>query len=218
MSTKFPTNPRFVNITGRVFERLTVRWYTGKYINGEPTWLCDCSCGNTMLLTTRSLNKGTRSCGCLQIEQTRKATTTHGLRNKRVYRIWGHMNIRCNDPKAKDYARYGGRGIKVEWKSLEEFVKDMGEGAPHLTVERIDNDGNYSKANCRWATWKEQANNRRSNARVVHKGKLMTAAQIDELYGHARLTTSIRLRKGITSDEGLARKSNQKYNRYKEVA
>jgi hypothetical protein len=88
-----------------------------------------------------------------------------------LYSSWRNMNARCNSSKCKDYSRYGERGIKIDpsWKSFARFVEDMGpKPTPLHTLERKDNSQGYSKANCCWATKKEQANNRRDNVLCNH--------------------------------------------------
>ena len=97
----------------------------------------------------------------------------------RMYSIWKGMRVRCNNPVSKNYSDYGGRGIKVakEWDDYDVFFWDMEKGyAEDLTLERIDTNGDYRKANCRWATIKEQANNRRSNVVIELHPVLLTPA------------------------------------------
>jgi hypothetical protein len=164
------------DLTGQKFGRLEVKEFAFKQ-NQYPIWNCLCDCGKTKEVRGSSLKNGnTKSCGCLQKEQTTRANTTHGQTQNglisREYNCWHHMIERCNNPKIKQYKDYGGRGIKVceHWLKFENFYNDMGDCPEDMTLDRKDNNGDYTPENCRWVTRKEQQNNMRSNIFLSYNG------------------------------------------------
>lgn len=117
--------------------------------------------------------------------------------HKQTHQCWRDMRQRCNNPNSRRFYTHGGRGIKVckEWEeSYENFVSDMGHKPNGYTIDRIDNDKGYSKDNCRWATPKEQAQNRRTNVNLTYKNKTLNLQQWSELVGITFATFSKRVK------------------------
>jgi hypothetical protein len=137
----------------------------------------NCNCGSpTRYVRADNLRDGrSQSCGCLQ----REAVTTHGAWSHPLFPVWSRMLSRCENTKDKRYPRYGGRGITVcdRWHDVRKFIEDMQDGYQHrLTIDRIDNDGNYEPANCKWSTRKQQNRNYSRNVILEHDGKRLCVA------------------------------------------
>lgn len=200
------------DLTGRKYGRLTVVENAG-YVNGKISWKCRCDCGNEKIVPSVYLSSGsTKSCGCLYDENSKKPHNLHpkfknrdiGISNSRIYKIYRGMIGRCR----KNYyahKRYYDRGIKVcdEWLGKDGFYNfyewaiDNGY-SEDLTIDRINNDGNYEPSNCRWVTMKEQENNRSDNVIIKYMGEEKTLKQWCEYLGLSYEMVRARKRRGFT--------------------
>lgn len=163
-------------------------------------WECLCDCGNKKNIRASDLIKGSiTSCGCFRNEILLKRVRKHGKSDTSIYNVWFGMKQRCENQNHTSYKNYGGRGIKVcdRWQNFENFYADMGESYKQgLTIERVENNRNYSPDNCEWVTWKKQNNNRRSNRIINLNGVTGTLMSFCEKYDIKYEIAKYRLNKG----------------------
>jgi hypothetical protein len=207
------------DLTGRRFGRL-VAIKSEKTRTGRGGWRCKCDCGAENVVTTGNLIKGnSTSCGCLRNEQSADRKRKHGMCGSQKYRAWRNMISRCTIPSATHYPRYGGRGITVcrRWReSIVDFYADMGpKPTPKHTIDRIDNDGNYScgkcedcianswPLNCRWATQKEQRRNTSSFQLLEIAGESKCLTDWCAQYNVNLRTAACRLSHGRSIEQAL---------------
>jgi hypothetical protein len=154
------------DVTGQRFGRLTAITVQSK--DSKTKWRCQCDCGNFTVTRLDALRSGaTQSCGCRKAETDQMRSRTHGKTGTFEHICWQNMHQRCRTPARRDYKYYGGRGIRVcsRWAKFENFLADMGECPPGYSIERIDVNGNYEPANCKWIPIGDQSNNTRRTAR-----------------------------------------------------
>lgn len=208
----------FIDLTGQKFGRLLVLERVENYIQPNGTikarWKCLCECGKHCVVCSRELRYGkTKSCGCFKLEIFKTSKMTHGKTYTRLYGVWKELKKRCYNPSDKYYKDYGGRGITVcqEWKNNFQAFYDWAmangydENAPKwlCTIERINTNGNYEPNNCKFATIKEQANNRRSNHLLTYNEKTYTLTEWSEITGIKRKTIEYRLKSNWSIEKAL---------------
>ncbi len=176
------------DLTGQRFGRLVVLEFVpteDKY----SYWKCRCDCGNIITVRNSHILSGhTNSCGCLQKQKLRERLTTHNLTDTRLYRIWHNMKQRCYNYNHNSYNSYGGRGIKIcdtwidDFQAFYEWAMSNGY-KDNLSIDRIDNNGDYEPSNCRWTDKVIQSRNKRTNTIVKYKGKDMCITDAANLSG-----------------------------------
>ena len=222
---------KFEDFTGKKIYKLTVIKRTYENLNRTDIsywhrisvwWECQCDCGNRSLVTSQNLRNGlTKSCGCMKREQIKdlhKKQRTHGQGRTKLYAIWNGMRRRCFNIKNQ---RYGGRGIKVckEWWESFELFRDWSldngykEG---LTIDRINNDGNYEPGNCRWVTCKENLQNTSRNRNITIKGETYCLSEWARRAGIGVSAFWNRLKRGWTAEEALTVPTLKSHERLKD--
>lgn len=194
------------NLVGERFGRLEVIEKVETNERSENKWLCKCDCGNETFATTHSLKSGNKkSCGCIKSEmlaERNKANTKHGMSHTKLHGVWHNMKDRCYRRECEEYKRYGMRGIKVceEWKNNFQsfYLWSIENGYKNgLTLDRKNVNGDYTPENCRWATEKEQANNRRNNKFLTNNGETKTMKQWSEEVGIPYYIVKNRVKAGL---------------------
>jgi hypothetical protein len=197
---------KYTLIVGKKYNNWTVlsrfRGDTGKWMAQ-----CKCSCGSIKTVFIDNIIRGkSQSCGCLRVEVCGNNFRTHGGRFSKEYAVWCNMKSRCYNPRVKKYKNHGGRGIKVcdRWlESFENFYADIGKIPKGMTLDRIDNDGDYEPGNWRLATQREQCNNKGNNHWVAYKGETKTVAQWERHLGMRAGTLKSRLYRGWSEEKAL---------------
>lgn len=212
------------NLTGQRFGKLVViseaePYYPPNSNKRHRRWLCQCDCGKTSIAFQGGLLNGeTKSCSCLRRENVGRKKNIHPC-SHRLHSIWSGIKDRCFNPNSPEYKNYGGRGITMcdEWSNNIDGYDNFYEWAvrhgyeENLTIDRIDVNGIYEPSNCRWATFKEQQNNRTDNVYVIFNDKKQTIAQWAEELKINENTIRARLRHGWTIEEAFSNKQRIGY-------
>lgn len=199
----------FNDLTNKRFGKLVALEIVGRNKTRNLEWLCKCDCGNFVIVPSgRLVTNNTKSCGCYKISAIKNTATKHGYRHTRLYEIWLGMKKRCNNKNCKAFNNYGGRGIKVckEWEyDFKKFYDwSMTNGyEDKLSIDRIDNNGNYSPNNCRWSNRVVQANNKRNNIKITFNNKTLTTAMWSRETNLNQSTITNRIKRGWDIEKAL---------------
>jgi len=199
------------DMTGQVFGKLTCLRFE-RNEKGDIEWVCQCECGGIVNVERSFLLRKKNpkvNCGCEYKKIPKAHLTKHGLSRTRIYGIWIGMKERCFNPDCSIYFKYGARGITVcdEWLDVEVFKRDMGEPPRNFSIERIDNDGPYAPWNCRWATAKEQAQNRRDVDLIEYNGMTRSKTEWAEILKINPSTFLRRIKNGMPFDQAIKKKA-----------
>jgi hypothetical protein len=197
-----PKTSKLYERIGQTFGMLTVVGVSHKNPHGEYFAFCDCSCGTRgKVIGWSEIRRGaTVSCGCKRRLDGIKRRTKHGLSHLKLYHIWSKIMDRCYNMRSSAYKYYGGRGIDVceRWRSVENFISDLGEKPKGKSLDRVDNDKGYGPENCRWATPKEQALNTRKVRLIEFRGQQRPISHWLNDLGIDPSSFYYRLKKGIS--------------------
>jgi hypothetical protein len=201
-----------LDLTNQRFGRL-VAIKAGSNKGRRSAWECVCDCGNVAVVTTMGLRRKIRpvkSCGCLIADRSREVNTTHGMKYSREYSAWGAMLSRCRNPSTADYENYGAIGIRVcdRWLEFENFYADMGPRPTGTTIDRLDGTGDYCPGNCRWATYTQQAANRRSTTFVT-----VPVSFLEKILGLSTGNLLRRLSNGWDTLEAISTPTQKQFSR-----
>ena len=218
----------YKDLTNQKFNKLTVIKSTDKRTSsGDAIWLCRCDCGNITYVAGGHLKDGhTKSCGCNKknnLNGSKNHFYRHGLYGTRLHKIYHNMKTRCFNPNLFEYKNYGKRGIKIseEWLDKENgfinfYTWAIANGyRDDLTLDRIDVNGNYEPSNCRWATQKEQCNNKRTNVIIEYNGERRTIQEWCEKLNIKYSTLYPRLRRGWSIEKAFTTPVDRRKNRWK---
>ena len=195
------------------FNKLTVVSLNDKKRRGKLLWDCVCDCGVEKVVMGEYLKNGdTSSCGCFKKEKLSSLYTKHGAKGTPEYSTWCKIKERCRNKNCRSYKHYGGRGISVceSWvgeNGFINFLNDMGKRPSSIhSIDRIDVNGDYCKGNCKWATCKQQQNNRRNNKIVEYNGVKGTLSQIANIFNVNYELLRLRIRWGWSIEESITKK------------
>ena len=197
--------------SGVVQGKLTVLNEAGTDKHGNILWDCLCACGTRCIKPNRALAGGVKSCStACGVSDSNKARIKHGGWRTKEYMLWQGIKQRCYNPNSTAYASYGGRGVTMHptWvDSFEQFLSDVGTApdGKRVSLDRIDNEGNYEPTNVRWATPKQQSNNRRVTLKAEVDGEVLPLADVARKYGVSYHQVFERFMRGLRGNDLLIR-------------